>query len=325
MKARLPAGLACSLPGYCLALSCANASAPPTSPPATQERGDHHIVYELGPPTEGMCRTGRPARGCSLALFYTTCGTYFSANDAELEELKKEGYLSLRFAGDHRPKAVPTKLIPSRAHQVFVGSGLLMMELGALGGVLGIEENPNLVFLPEKIAKYIAQGDDYTAAAYEASPAITRAIAGLDSLEKRKSIAKKWDAATRAEAARDEADSPDVKGQRQYGADSERECLDLLTHIVRVAFDAVQSNRRLFLVASLNHASNTCQPLDCQGFGCGTSPTSTGARTICHGPDDACQSSLDCPNEGTCGYQERTARWECMTGDIWAPQAPGAQ
>jgi hypothetical protein len=116
---------------------------------------------------------------------------------------------------------------------------------------------------PDEIVVRVAYMDSGAGILFRISPAITRALALIDSPEMRRAIAQKWDKKTREHAQRyeDEAEEmtrtgewPKSEGPKpEYGPDSTSECSDLLGRIVPVALDAVTSHRELFVVSSLNH------------------------------------------------------------------------
>lgn len=45
------------------------------------------------------------------------CGAYFSANEAERQQLQDDRYLNLRFRGDHRPYLGLPPVLPRAAHR----------------------------------------------------------------------------------------------------------------------------------------------------------------------------------------------------------------
>jgi hypothetical protein len=96
-----------------------------------------------------------------------------------------------------------------------------------------------------------------------------------------------------------------------FGENSAQECAGLLTEIVTIAREALDSNRELYVVESLVSFRPTCQDLGgCGGYGC-KSEVLPVADNACHGENDECAHGFDCPDDLVCGYDQESRRWAC--------------
>jgi hypothetical protein len=232
--------------------------------------------------------------------FQGMCGTYFSANEVELDAERANAYLSLRFQSERGPlpDAPPVRLrvVP----HAFVEPGISIAELTQLANLLTGAQS-DLLFPSNDVATAIAFGHPHSAILFEVSDRLTRKLGALTNAATRQQLATRWDLAAK------------LRGQVKFHHNSAEECDLLLGRIVDVAADALATSRHLYFASSLPTAAFRCgERTSCDGYACDyRDPCRIREEATCHTEQDLCFSVLDCPAEQRCQYVESNRRFEC--------------
>lgn len=238
--------------------------------------------------------------------FQGTCGTYFTANAAELAQIRASGYLNLRFDKDRTREIATPPLAPSAAHRGFIGSGISMAEITILADLVGNIKSLGAMWASERVGSVIAFSDSFIGMAYRVAPDTRRVLAGIQDID---AVAARWDRAAR-----------DSNAELAFGPDSARECANLLAQLVAVARDAEGSQREMYVVQSVPNYRQTCATLGgCDGYGCGEE--NGDEVRVCHSPSDPCFNRSDCGRGNMCAFNLETKTWGCRRD----PRMPAAE
>jgi hypothetical protein len=246
------------------------------------------------------CSVEPVGRGCLVLPFEGPCGAYFSANEAERQQLQDDRYLNLRFRGDHRPYLGLPPVLPRAAHRAFVTPGFSSISLTLLLQLLGAPGAGEPMFPTTEVCTYVAGSPEYSGSADQLTPDAVRRLAGIADLRR---VGMQWDRASRAYA-------PQIRYHRESG----EECLSLLSQLVDVARDALQTGRAMYVVGSLARYKPACESLGgCDGYGCDAAEpaVSDDSTTLCHSVQDECLQSMDCGSGAQCSYDAASTRFIC--------------